>query len=186
MDRKVIRRMLMVLALALYIVAIFMPWLSEHYYVYVVLPLLQPEIYPTPQIPKESSFWSFQAVFSYYRRYGSAGRLLFCDYWFGHERLYLGWFGVFFFQVLTVILVLIRVFKEKMKRRKLYVIATTAISVTAPILCVYQRSKQIERSWLVDASELSLGFWLAIASAILFFISFLMSSWSERRVCGIQ
>jgi general stress protein CsbA len=180
MDWKVIRGTLTVLGLAFYISAIFLPWLSERYHA-LVSPL-QPEIFPPPPIPEEGLFWSFQALISYHGRYRFSDRLLFCNYWFGREGLYLGWFGVFFFQVLTAILVFISIFKEKMKGRKLYVIATAVVSMTAPILCVCQRSKQIERSWLVDATEFSLGFWLAIASAILFFISFWISSWTERRV----
>ncbi len=169
-------------AVALYIAAIFLPWLSEYY----VAPIRLLWLYPPPSVPQEGLFWSFQALISYYGRYGFTDRLLFCDYWFGRSGLYLVWFGVSVFQVLTVVLALIGMLKEKEKRRKLHVIVTPAVSVMAPILCVYQRFKQMETSLYIDFIEFAVGFWVAIVSVILFFTSFLISSWTDRRASEIS
>ena len=177
MDRKVFQTFLTTFALCLYAAAVFLPWLSEKYN-FVIIMEYSPMIYPPPPVPREGLFWSFQAVIYTYRDYHSR---LFFEYWYGDSKLYSAWLGVFAFQGLTIILGFASLFKEKIKRMSIPIV-TTVISFIAPILCIYQRSKQMERTWLVYKTSFSVGFWLATVSAVLFFISLLFSSWIRRTV----
>lgn len=177
---KFSRGVLTTFALCLYAAAVFLPWLSVKYHVLVIM-RSSPMIYPLPPVPREGLFWSFQTVIYTYSGYISR-RLFFFDYWFDDSNLYSAWIGVFAFQSLTIIFGFASLFKGKIKRIPIP-IATTVISFIPPILCVYQRSKQMEITSLVyETTSFSVGFWLATISAVLFFISLLFSSWIRRTV----
>lgn len=177
MDRKAFQRFLIGFALCLYTAAVFLPWLSEKYS-FLVIMQSSPMIYPPPPVPTEGLFWSFQTVVYTHGGYGTL-QLSFFDFWLADSKLYSTWLWVLVFQGLTIILGFVSFFKEKTKRKSIQ-IATAAISFIAPILCIYQRSKQMERIWIY-ATNFSIGFWLATVSAVLFSISVLFSSWTKRK-----
>ena len=160
-------KLLMSFATIMYVIAFFTPWVWEHY----AFNVMQPEIYPSPTVPREGWFLSFLAIIHTTRNDYKIS--LFCDYWFGASSKpfhgsYSGWIGIFIFQFLTVLMALITVHRKN-RDKQLGTIVTAVLSSIAPILCVYQQPLQL--SYSVVTSQFFIGFWLALISSILFFVS---------------
>lgn len=165
-------KLLMISATIVYTIAFFSPWIWERYSFLVIMRELQPEIYPLPRLPREGWFWSFMAVI---HTTGNDYEFLPpFDYWFDlnnrfYRREFHGWLWIFIFQILTILAALITIQRKNMDKR-LGTSITTVLSVTAPILCIYQRCAQ--SSYGMATSRFFVGFWLAIISVILFFVSY--------------
>jgi len=132
---------------------------------------LQPKIYPSPGVPREGWFLSFLAIIRTTRN--GYRLLLFWDYWFDVNSIpfhvwYSGWIGIFIFQFLTILIALITV-RRKNRDRRLGTVMTVVLSIIAPLLCIYQQPLQV--SYSVVSSQFFIGFWLALISSILFFVS---------------
>jgi hypothetical protein len=160
-------KLLMSFATMIYVIAFFTPWITEHY----VFNIMHPEMYPSPDVPREGWFLSFLAVIRTTRNDYRIS--LFWDYWFDVNSIpfhgsYSGWIGIFIFQFLTVLMALITVHRKNRDKR-LGTIMTAVLSIVAPILCVYQQPLQL--SYSVVTSQFFIGFWLALISSILFFVS---------------
>lgn len=158
---------LMFFATIIYVIAFFTPWIQEHYF-FIMEPWLQPEIYPYPDVPREAWFWSFLTVIHTARN--DYRILLFWDYWFNansipYSRWLSGWLGVFIFQILTILMALATIHQKI----RLGTVLTTFSSIIAPILCIYQQLPRL--SYDVDGCQFFIGFWLAVISSILFFVS---------------
>jgi hypothetical protein len=165
-------KLLMISATIVYTIAFLSPWIWERYRFIIMMPELQPEIYPYPTVPREGWFWSFQAVI--YTARNDYKALLLWDYWLNvngmryHMELS-GWLGIFAFQISTIVMALV-VVRRKNADKRLGTAVTAFSSIIAPILCVYQR--RIQLSYDVDGCQFSIGFWLAVVSAILFCVSY--------------
>jgi len=160
-------KLLMSFATITYVIAFFTPWVWEHY----VFNIMWPEIYPCPGVPREGWFLSFLAIIRTTRNDYKIP--LFCDYWFNVNSIpfhgsYSGWIGIFIFQFLTVLMALITV-RRKNRDKRLGTVVTAVLSSIAPILCIYQQTLQL--SYSVVTSQFFIGFWLALISSILFFVS---------------
>lgn len=160
-------KFLMAVALTFHIVSVFLPWISESRHIMTI-----------PESPRrwENLFWSYKAQFrGYGGMRGAYYVLFFQDYWFDFESLYSGWFGIFVFQVLTIFLGIIGITKLKIRREKLFRIGVPILSFMAPLLCLYQRFNQLEWDWCRAASvKLVDGFWIAVFSATLFSILYIV------------
>jgi len=160
-------KLLMSFTTIIYVIAFFTPWVWEHY----VFNVMQPETYPSPAVPREGWFLSFLAII---RTTRNDYRLsLFWDYWFDVNSIpfhgsYSGWIEIFIFQFLTVLMALITVHRKN-RDKQLGTVVTAVLSSIAPILCVYQQPLQL--SYSVVTSQFFIGFWLALISSILFFVS---------------
>ena len=160
-------KLLMSFATIMYVIAFITPWIREHY----VFNVMHPEIYPSPAIPHEGWFSSFLAII---RTTRNGYRIsLFWDYWFDVNSIpfhgsYSGWIVIFIFQFLTVLTALITVHRKNSDKR-LGTAMTVVLSIMAPILCIYQQPLQL--SYSVVTSQFFIGFWLALISSILFFVS---------------
>jgi len=160
-------KLLMSFATITYVIAFFTPWVWEHY----VFNIVQPQIYRSPGIPREGWFLSFLAIIRTTRNDYRIS--LFWDYWFDVSSIpfhgwYSGWIEIFMFQFLTVLIALITVHR-KIWDRRLGTVMTAVLSGIAPILCIYQQTLQL--SYSVVTSQFFIGFWLALISSILFFVS---------------
>jgi len=165
-------KLLMISATVVYTIAFFSPWIWERYNFVVIMRELQLEIYPLPPVPSEGWFWSFMAVIHTTRN--DYELLPPFGYWFDLDNRFSriefqGWLWIFVFQILTILAALITI-QRKDTDKRLGTSITTALSVTAPILCIYQRCAQ--SSYGMSMSRFFVGFWLAIISIILFFGSF--------------
>jgi len=161
----------MVFATSIYVIAFFFPWIWEQYGWIITFPRFQPEIYPSPSIPCEGWFWPFLVVIRTTRNDNTI--LLFSDYWFNaygihHQKGFSGWLGVFIFQVLTILMAVITILRKNVNK-KLSIATTAVLSIISPIFCIYQRFSQ--STYFVDSSQFFVGFWLAIISSTLFFVS---------------
>ena len=159
-------KLLMLLATIMYIIALFAPWIWEHYR----LPLMW------SKFQHEGWFWSFLAVLRTTR--SDYRILIFWDYWFNvtdtvyHRRLS-GWLGVFIFQILTIIMALITI-HQKNRDKWLSTVITAVLSIIAPILCIHHYvsiNGFYDRHIMWGNSRFFIGFWLAAVSSILFFVS---------------
>lgn len=164
-------KLLMSFATIIYVIAFFTPWVWEHYVFNIMQFELQPKIYPSPSVPREGWFLSFLAITRTTRNDYTIS--LFWDYWFDVNSIpfhgsYSGWIGIFIFQFLTVLMALITVHRKNGDKR-LGTVVTAVLSIVAPILCVYQQPLQL--SYSVVTSQFFIGFWLALISSILFFVS---------------
>jgi hypothetical protein len=158
-------RKLMIFATITYLTSFFTPWIWQQY---SFITILRPEIYPPPSVPREGWFWSFMAVIC--TTWSGNKVLLFSGYWFNANKpCYQGWLGVFAFQILTLSMALITLFR-KTADKKLGAAATLLLSLVPSILCVYQHSLQL--AVYVATSQFFVGFWLSIISSIVFFVSF--------------
>ena len=151
----------------IYMISFITPWIQEHY----VFNVMQPEIYPSPDVPREGWFLSFLAIIRTTRNDFRIS--LFWDYWFDVNSIpfhgsYSGWIGIFIFQFLTILMALIIVHRKNRDKR-LGTVMTAVLSIMAPILCIFQQSLQLPYS--VVTSQFFIGFWLALISSILFFVS---------------
>jgi hypothetical protein len=160
-------KLLMSFATIMYVIAFITPWITEQY----VLNIMHPEMYPSPDVPREGWFLSFLAIIRTTRNDYRIS--LFWDYWFDVNSIpfhgsYSGWIGIFIFQLLTVLMALITVHRKNRDKR-LGTVMTAVLSIMAPILCVYQLPLQL--SYSVVTSQFFIGFWLALISSILFFVS---------------
>jgi hypothetical protein len=160
-------KLLMYFATITYVIAFFTPWIWEHY----VFNIMQPQVYPSPRVPREGWFLSFLAII---RTIRDDYRIsLFWDYWFDVNSIpfrgwYSGWIGIFIFQFLTVLTALITIHRKNRDKR-LGTAMTAVLSIIAPTLCIYQQPLQL--SYSVVSSQFFIGFWLALTSSILFFVS---------------
>jgi hypothetical protein len=160
-------KLLISFATIMYVIAFITPWIHEHY----VLNIMHPEMYPYPDVPREGWFLSFLAIVHTTRNDYRIS--LFWDYWFDvnsipFHGLYSGWIGIFIFQSSTILMALITVHRKNRDKR-LGTAMTAILSIIAPILCIYQLPLQL--SYSVVTSQFFIGFWLALISSVLFFVS---------------
>ena len=157
----------MSIATITYVIAFITPWIREYY----VFNIMQPQMYPSPDVPREGWFLSFLAIIRTTRNDYRIS--LFWDYWFDVNSIpfrgwYSGWIGIFIFQFLTVLMASVTIHRKNRDKR-LGTVMTAVLSSIAPILCIYQQPLQL--SYSVVSSQFFIGFWLALISSILFFVS---------------
>jgi len=159
-------RLLMLSATIIDIAAFFSPLLWQQYTF-----ILLPQIYPYPNVPRESWFWSFMAIF--HMANGGYKFSVFWNYWFDADGFHFGgtgWLFIFVFQVSTIVTALLTFF-DKIRSKRLGNLLMAILSTAVLTLCLHQMF--VQQSYFWSNSQLSIGFWLNIASTLLSSISFL-------------
>ena len=162
-------KLLMLSATIIDIAAFFSPLLWQQYIFIFVMH--EPQIYPYPNVPREGWFWSFMAII--HMANGDYKFSVFWNYWFNADGFHFGgtgWLFIFIFQVSTIITALLTFF-GKIRSKRLGNLLMAILSTAVLTLCLHQMS--VQQSYFWSNSQLSIGFWLTIASTLLSSISFL-------------
>lgn len=187
LSLRSVYKALLVASLVVFVVSIFLPWLSES----DQFPFL---IYPPFHI--HGQFWPFQAVLNMPSGDNVAGSftLRFHEFWFARDfvnpnsgimdlyphlwrrpDIYRGWMFVFVFQMLGVAAGILSIVKERVKGHPLPLVCAVVASSATLILGYYQflqHSGWEGLGWL--KVDVEIGFYFASISLILWLISWLI------------
>lgn len=163
MKRVQAVKVLIVLATLLYLYSIFEPWLLQRWAGFV------PEVHA--MVYGEELYWSYRAIIQVNGAWSRYHDLFFFEFWnyiYG-SSYHVGWIGVFFFQVLTIVFGCISIFLKTSTRKgvKTFVgMVTVSSSVLSLIFCTFQRFHYLGLH--PCGADFQIGFWIATLACFIF------------------
>ena len=168
---------LIIIATLLYLYSIFEPWLLQRW------EGLVPEVHA--MVYGEELYWSYRAIIQVHGVWSRYHDLFFFEFWnyiYG-SSYHVGWIGVFFFQVLTVVFGCVSIFLKTNTRRGVTIVfgvVTLLSSVLSLIFCAFQRFHYL-RLHPCDADFQS-GFWIATLAFFIFLGTIVVQQRIQSRI----
>ena len=166
-------KVLIILATLMYLYSLFEPWLLQQW------EGLVPEVHA--MMCEEELYWSYRAIIQVHGVWSRHHDLFFFEFWnfmYG-SSYYVGWIGVFFFQILTIAFGCISIFLKANTRKgaKIVVVVIMLLSSTlAPALCTFQRFYYLRLH--PCGAYFQSGFWIATLAFVIFLVTIVV----QRRI----